>query len=144
MVLFVRFSWKLNNDAAMQSKILVIWRAIQLSEVLSRENGVEFRCRLPVSDKKSGTVQRDANCRQDEAAALLVWNRCFRIVSVLHSYDFVFKWWELAPFLYENCIEHRSFSIWGSTVGHDLLCLVRYFVWEVDVFCSERPTDWGN
>lgn len=56
----------------MQHKILTIRRAIQLSEVLSRENGVEFRRRLPVSDKKSGTVQRDANCRQDEAAALLV------------------------------------------------------------------------
>ena len=56
----------------MQSKILVIRRAIQLSEVLSRENGVDFRRRLPVSDKKSGTVPRDANCRQDEAAALLV------------------------------------------------------------------------
>lgn len=98
----------------MQSKILVIWRAIQLSEVLSRENGVEFRRRLPVSDNKSGTVQRDANCRQGEAAALLVWNCCFRIVSVLHSYEFVFKWWELAPFLYENCIEHRNFSLLGA------------------------------
>ena len=98
----------------MQSKILVIWRAIQLSEVLSRENGVEFRRRLPVSDKKSGTVQRDANCRQDEAAALLVWNRCFRIVLAFHSYELVFKWGELAPFLYENSIGHRNFSLLGA------------------------------
>ena len=62
----------MNDDAAMQHKILVIRRSVQLFEVLSRENGVEFRRRLPVSDKKNGTVQRDANCRQDEAAALLV------------------------------------------------------------------------
>lgn len=113
MISFLRFSWKLNDDAAMQSKILVIWRVIQLSEVLSREIGVEFRRWLPVSDKKNGTVQRDANCREDEAAALLVWNCCFRIVPVLHSYELVFKCWELAPFLYENSIGHRNFSVRG-------------------------------
>lgn len=56
----------------MQHKILTIRRAVQLFEVLSRGICVKFRRRLLVSDKKSGTVQRDANCRQEEAAVLLV------------------------------------------------------------------------
>ena len=118
----------------MQSKILVIWRAIQLSEVLSRENGVEFRRRLPVSDKKSGTVQRDANCRQSEADSLLVWNRCFRIVLAFHSCEFVFKCWELAPFLYENSIGHRNFSLLGAL--YDTIYYVSFATLCEKLMCS--------
>lgn len=139
----------------MQHKILTIRRAIQLSEVLSRENGVEFRRRLPVSDKKSGTVQRDANCRQDEAAALLVWNRCFRIVLAIHSYEFVFKWGELAPFLYENGIGHRNFSLLGAlydtiyyvsfaTLCEKWMCSVvkGQLIGELAIRCAFRGLEW--